>query len=141
MVRAIREALVASRADTAALVAVVGAPRLARRLDGVARLVVVAAGRGALKRSGGAAVRAAGTKLPLGSARLAGVVGVCEGRGACDELLAEWARAVREDGVVVLVDRGPAADRTRAMMVAGMTELEQRSAGRIVVTSGRIRRL
>jgi hypothetical protein len=50
--------------------------------------------------------------------------------------LATWARRVRDGGVIVLVDRGHAPEASRRTLCAGLTEIAQRHAGRIVVTSG-----
>jgi hypothetical protein len=43
--------------------------------------------------------------------------------------------------VLVLVDRGRAAEASRRALCAGLTELEQRHAGRLVVTSGLVTHL
>ena len=50
--------------------------------------------------------------------------------------MAGWARLVRDGGVLVLVDRGAPAVASRRALAAGVTDLEQRSAGRMVITSG-----
>ncbi len=48
---------------------------------------------------------------------------------------------VRAGGVVVLVGRGAREEAMRQALCAGLVELEQRVAGRAVVTSGRTKRL
>src|ERR1700733_4739638 len=68
---------------------------------------------------------------------LAGVVGVdIATSDAWEATLAEWARTVRDGGAVVLVDRGHAAEASKRALCAGLTELEQRHVGRLVITSG-----
>lgn len=52
-----------------------------------------------------------------------------------------WTRAVRDGGAVVFVDRGRATEASRRALCAGLTELEQRQAGRVVVTSGLVTHL
>jgi len=48
---------------------------------------------------------------------------------------------VRDGGAIVLVDRGRAPDASRRALCGGLTELEQRRAGRVVVTSGLVTHL
>jgi hypothetical protein len=50
--------------------------------------------------------------------------------------LREWTRVVRDGGVIVFVDRGHAPEASRRALCAGLSEIEQRHAGRVVVTSG-----
>src|SRR5207245_881240 len=54
--------------------------------------------------------------------------------------LREWARVTRDGGAIVLVDRGSvrgrAPEASRRALCAGLTELEQRRVGRLVITSG-----
>jgi hypothetical protein len=50
--------------------------------------------------------------------------------------LAGWKRVVRDGGAIVLVDRGHAPEASRRALCAGLTELQQRHVGRVVVTSG-----
>lgn len=52
-----------------------------------------------------------------------------------------WTRAVRDGGSIVLIDKGHAAEASRRALCAGLTELEQRHAGRAVVTSGLVTHL
>jgi hypothetical protein len=51
-----------------------------------------------------------------------------------------WVQAVCEGGFLVLVDKGHPAVATRRALCAGLVDLEQRLAGKVVVTSGRLRR-
>ena len=50
--------------------------------------------------------------------------------------LETWTRVVRDGGAIVLLDRGHAPEASRRALCAGLTELEQRRAGRTIVTSG-----
>jgi hypothetical protein len=52
------------------------------------------------------------------------------------DTLGKWTRVVRDGGTVVLVDRGHAAEASRRALCAGLMELEQRTVGRAVITSG-----
>jgi hypothetical protein len=73
---------------------------------------------------------------------LTGVVGVdLATRDDWEAALRDWSRVVRDGGVVVLVDRGHAAEASRRVLCAGLTELEQRHAGRLVITSGLVSHL
>jgi hypothetical protein len=55
--------------------------------------------------------------------------------------LREWTRVVRDGGAIVLVDRGHAPEASRRALCGGLTEIEQRHAGRAVVTSGLVSHL
>ena len=55
--------------------------------------------------------------------------------------LREWTRVVGDGGVVVFVDRGHAAEASRRALCAGLTEIQQRHAGRTIVTSGLVTHL
>jgi hypothetical protein len=57
------------------------------------------------------------------------------------ETLRTWTRAVKDGGAIVFVDRGHAAEAARRALCAGLSELEQRHAGRTVVTSGLVTHL
>ncbi len=73
---------------------------------------------------------------------LAAVVGVdITSDEAWSETLSQWSRLVRDGGALVFVDRGHAAEASRRALCAGLTELEQRHAGRVVVTSGLVTHL
>jgi hypothetical protein len=80
-----------------------------------------------------------GAKLPVEDQALAALVGVGGLGGAeVSPVLREWLRAVKEGGTLVLVDRVPPTTATRHALCAGLTEIEQRSSGRAVVTSGTV---
>ena len=73
---------------------------------------------------------------------LDGVIGVDVAADDGWELtLGAWQRIVRDGGAIVLVDRGRAPEASRRALCAGLSELEQRHAGRVVVTSGLVTHL
>src|SRR5690606_11063152 len=55
--------------------------------------------------------------------------------------LREWTRVVRDGGAIMFLDRGHAAVASRRALCAGLTEIEQRHAGRTIVTSGLVTHL
>lgn len=132
-VTAIGEALASAHAT--GTIAVVGHAKIAAALATANREVL----------SVGLPPRAA-KKLPsaladlssVADASLAAVIGVDVPSAAT---LAEWSRVVRDGGVLVLVDRGNAPEASKRALCAGLTELEQRHAGRVVVTSGLVTHL
>lgn len=56
-------------------------------------------------------------------------------------LLREWTRRARDGAVIILVDRGHASEASRRALCSGLSELEQRRAGRLVITSGLVSHL
>lgn len=114
----VRDAL--DRARVSGRVAVIDNQRLARRLVDAGRAEVVHVD-GELAESGFAAVVAGG----LARAE------------DWQDRIASWCRAVVPGGLVVLVDRGQAAELSRRALCGGLTAVEQRAAGRVLVTSGR----
>lgn len=125
-------ALAAAGVRPGQLLAVVSQPGIATLLGNRWPLVTVAS-RGSVRGS----LRGSPSALPLADGTLAALVGAGAGEtpdGA--RLLAEWTRAVRHGGAVVLVDRAPREVLTRRALCAGLREIEQRMAGRLVVTSG-----
>jgi len=58
-----------------------------------------------------------------------------------ERTLHAWSRAVRDGGSVILVDRGRSPEASRRALCAGLAEIEQRRAGRVVVTSGLVTQL
>ncbi len=143
-VTAVSAALRAADPDPARPIAVVGDLRLARALvdRGHKVLIVAQAGdarglRRLEKRGRGAGVQAAADALPVRDRSLAAVVGVgaaSSERG--DATIVEWSRGVVDGGPVILGARVDAADVSRLALCAGLCEIEQRAAGRGVVTSG-----
>lgn len=143
-VSAIAEALASSGIARAAssevrpAIAVVGNAKLATAL---------AAGHDVLPV--GMSARAA-KKLPrnvpdtaaLEAGSLAAVIGVdIATDDAWADTLRAWTRVVRDGGAIVFVDRGHAEEASRRALCAGLTELEQRHAGRAVITSGLVTHL
>lgn len=57
------------------------------------------------------------------------------------ETLRAWVRVVRDGGAIVFVDRGHPQEASRRALCAGLAELEQRRAGRAVITSGLVTHL
>ena len=73
----------------------------------------------------------------VASGSLAAVIGVDVAIDAAWETaLVEWTRVVRDGGAIIFVDRGRAPEASRRALCSGLTELEQRRSGRLVVTSG-----
>lgn len=73
---------------------------------------------------------------------LAAVIGInVTADDAWIETLRAWSRLVRDGGTIVFIDRGKAAEASRRALCAGLSELEQRHAGRSVITSGLVTHL
>lgn len=138
-VSAILAALASARAEDGAI-AVVGHAKLAKALAATRTVIPVAL-------SARAAKKLAGTVDDIGAIEarsLAAVIGadaVAIDEATWSATLAAWTGAVRDGGAVVLVDRGRAAEASRRALCAGLSELEQRRAGRSVVTSGLVTHL
>ncbi len=140
-IESIHEALTAAEVD--GLVAVISQPRVGAGLveRGVSVLHVSARLR-ALRRLDAPRICAVDHRLPLAAGSVAAVVGSCLDEGATsDARLAEWSRVVKDGGAIVLADRGSATDHTRRALCAGLSELQQRHAGRTIVTSGLVSKL
>lgn len=120
-------------------IAVIDWPRLGRQLAERQRQVVQVSPRlRSLRKQRGPCVYAAPAALPFAAGSLAAVV--CMGLGDHDDWqaqLAEYVRVLADGGAVVMVDRVVATEMTRRALCGGLAEIEQRSAGRTVVTSGR----
>jgi hypothetical protein len=130
---AVTEALRSASADTGKL-AVVGHAKLATALvDSEFEVVAVGLSARAAKKH----PNVVADLSSVDARSLAGVVGVDVATSdAWQATLVEWSRIVRDGGAVVLVDRGHAAEASRRALCAGLTELEQRHVGRLVITSG-----
>ncbi len=135
---AVAEALASAAVPADAAIVVVGNARLAAALAGGRDVIPV-----------GMSARAA-KKLPrnlpdtssLEARSLAAVVGVDVATDAAwPDTLRAWARVVRDGGAIVFVDRGHAQEASRRALCAGLSELEQRRAGRAVITSGLVTHL
>ena len=130
-VTAIDEAL--ASANVAGRIAVIGHAKIASALAGKHEVLVVGLSARAVKK-----VPAALPDLSsVDDKSLSAVVCV----DSADAPIADWARVVRDGGAIVLVDRGRAPEASKRALCAGLTELEQRHAGRVVVTSGLVTHL
>ena len=140
-VGAVRAALAGQKVPGASDVVVVGDERLARALanEGVG-VVAVVEGESRIRRHR-AAVVGQPHSIPLPDQGAAAVVGT--GAVGADGIacVAEWSRLVRDGGTIVLVDRGAAAVASRRALAGGLSNIEQRTAGRVVVTSGSVNAL
>lgn len=135
---AVTEALRSASADAGKL-AVVGHAKLATALASAEREVVAI---GLSTRAAKKHPKALADLSSVDARSLAGVVGVDVATSdAWEATLSEWSRTVRDGGAVVLVDRGHAAEASRRALCAGLTELEQRHVGRLVITSGLVSHL
>ena len=136
-VTSIEEAL-AALGDRGRDIAVVGNAKLAAALADKFVVTPVGISERAAKKLANAIADTRG--LPAQS--LDAVVGVdITDDDAWRETLREWTRATRDGGVIVLVDRGHAAEASRRALCAGLSELEQRHAGKPVITSGLVTHL
>jgi hypothetical protein len=119
--------------------AVIGDVRLGRAFAERGRRVVIVDGdRKKLRRlKRGARLHGDALQLPVADRALGALIGLdASDRDDWPGVLAEWSRAVEDGGALVLVDRAEPAEMTRRALCAGLAEIEQRSAGRVVVTSG-----
>lgn len=136
-VTAIGEALASTRADGA--LAVIGNAKLATALREAQREVVpIAMSERAAKRL----TNALADLSSIENRSLAAVIGIDIATDDGWEItLREWTRVVRDGGAIIYLDRGHAPQASRRALCAGLTEIEQRHAGRMVVTSGLVTHL
>jgi hypothetical protein len=118
--RHVRAALDAARVE--GRVAVVDHPRLARQLA-AERKDVVGTEHGSSALDGGG----------FGAVVAGGLARAEDWQARLDS----WCKAVGHSGLIVLVDRGQATELSRRALCGGLTQIEQRVAGRVLVTSGR----
>lgn len=131
---AIEAALASIAPARTAPIAVIGDARLARALASRGRAVTLTGLEGAAPKKLPPSVTIADA---LPDRRSAAVIGCGAGeRDDWETVLATWSRAVVDGGGLVLVDRAPAIELSRRALCAGLTALEQRIAGRWLVTSG-----
>ncbi|MBL0215486.1 MAG: hypothetical protein IPQ07_16575 [Myxococcales bacterium] len=135
-VTAITEALASAGAE--GKLVVVGNAKLAAALKTKHDVTAVGLTPRAAKKLGD--TLADTTTLAAGSVTAVICVDVTED-DAWQLALREWSRIVRDGGAIVLVDRGQADEASRRALCAGLTEIEQRHAGRAVVTSGLVSHL
>ncbi|HEX7842468.1 MAG TPA: hypothetical protein VF469_33575 [Kofleriaceae bacterium] len=133
-VTAITEALAAMRA--AGAIAVVGNAKLAAALAAAREVVPVGVSARAAKKLRGAVPDLAAIE----PASLAAVIGTDLAAG-WEEALRDWSRVVRDGGAIVIVGRGRPHEASRRALCSGLTEIEQRRAGRAVITSGMVSHL
>ncbi len=132
-VTAIAEALASAKR-----LAVIGNAKLAAALAPGREVVPVGLSQRAAKKL----ANALADLSSIEDGALDGVVGVdVAADDGWEVALRDWKRVVRDGGVIVLVDRGRAPEASRRALCAGLGELEQRHAGRVVVTSGLVTHL
>jgi hypothetical protein len=135
---AITEALASARAD--GVIAVVGNARLATALGASREVIPVGLSLRAARKLRGAVP----DLTAIEPASLAAVIGT-ELAGAGAEgwaaTLRGWSRVVRDGGAIVIVERGTPFEASHRALCGGLTEIEQRRAGRSVVTSGLVSHL
>jgi hypothetical protein len=113
-----RAGVVAAALDAAGAegeVVVVGSPRMARALGGLGRKATHV------------------DALAAAADALAALVAVTR-----EEPDPEWTREVRAGGAVVLVAALASTELSRRALCAGLVDLEERRAGRLLVMSGRV---
>jgi hypothetical protein len=136
-VAAVVEALASAHADEGT-VAVIGNARLAGALAKNRTTLAVGLSARAAKKIAGAVDDLAGVEPRSLAAVIAVDVATDD---AWEAALREWTRVIRDGGAIVLVDRGHAPEASRRALCGGLTELEQRRAGRSIVTSGLVSHL
>lgn len=120
-------------AGSPAAIAVVGNARLAAALGATREVIPVGLSARAAKKLRGTARELSAIE----PASLAAVVGIDLAIApGWEEALRGWSRVVRDGGAIVFVDRGHAHEASRRALCGGLTEIEQRRAGRAVITSG-----
>ncbi len=133
-VTAIGEALASARADGP--LGVVGHAALVRAMSGRRNIVPIDLSPRAAKRLGSK------TLADIAPRSLAALIAVDVAKHDSSEpRLAAWSAVVRDGGAIVMVDRGRAMAASRCALCGGLCELEQRHAGRAVVTSGLVTHL
>ena len=134
--QAVVEALHSAKAE--GTLAVVGHAKLATALAKQQTVIPVGLSARAAKKL----PTALGDLSSVEAKSLAAVVGVDVATADDFEAsLREWTRVVRDGGVVIFVDRGHAPEASRRALCSGLTELEQRRSGRLVITSGLVSHL
>jgi hypothetical protein len=120
-------------AGSPVVIAVIGNARLAVALGATREVIPVGLSARAAKKLRGTARELSAIE----PASLAAVVGVdLAVAPGWEEALRGWSRVVRDGGAIVFVDRGHAHEASRRALCGGLTEIEQRRAGRAVITSG-----
>ena len=135
LVAVVREALgaVALRGDDTI---VVGDAALAKALIVAGHASRAAAVSARAAKHLPALIEGSAQALVLADHSLAALVGVGAGGSDGAARLVEWVRVVRPGGRIVLVDRCPLEKASARALCAGLGEIEHRSSGRTVITSG-----
>lgn len=134
---AIAEALAAAHA-TLGPIAVVGSAKLATALASQREVIPITGAARAPKTL----PTARNDLTSIEPRSLAAVIGVdITADVHWPETLRIWSRAVRDGGAIIFVDKGHASEAARRALCAGLSELEQRHAGRTVITSGLVSHL
>ena len=135
-ITAISDALASAKAE--GTLAVVGNARLATALGADRAVIPVAVSARAAKKL----PRAIADLAAVEPASLAAVIGVDLAIDPdWEATIRGWSRVVRDGGAVVFVDRGHPHEASRRALCGGLTEIEQRHAGRSVITSGLVSHL
>jgi hypothetical protein len=135
-VTAITEALASAKAE--GKLAVVRHAKLAIALGGTREVIPVALPLRAAKKL----PRAIADLATVEPASLAAVIGTdLATADDWEATIRGWARVVRDGGVIVIVDRGHPHEASRRALCGGLSEIEQRHAGRAVITSGLVSHL
>jgi hypothetical protein len=136
-VTAIGEALTSARAE--GKLAVIGNAKLATALTEAKHEVLPI---GISARASKKLTNALADLSSIEDKSLAAVIGVDVATDDGWEItLREWTRVVRDGGAIVFVDRGHAPEASRRALCGGLSEVEQRHAGRVIVTSGLVTHL
>lgn len=136
-VTAINEALASAYATEGPLV-VVGNAKLASALGEKREVIVVGLSPRAAKKLTNA-LPDTGTIATRSCAAVIGIDVVDD--DAWENTVRAWSRCVRDGGAIVFVDKGQAEESSRRALCAGLSEIEQRHAGRTIITSGLVTHL
>jgi hypothetical protein len=135
-VTAINAALASARAD--GRLAVVGNAKLAAALAAAREVIPVGLSARAAKKLPSAIADLASVE----PASLAAVIGIeLASDPEWQSTIRGWTRVVRDGGAIVFLDRGHPHEASRRALCGGLCEIEQRHAGRAVVTSGLVSHL
>ncbi|MBP9089180.1 MAG: hypothetical protein KBG15_23870 [Kofleriaceae bacterium] len=115
---------------------VVGDAALAKALIGAGHASRAAAVSARAAKYLPALVAGSAQALVLADHSLAALVGFGAGGSDGAARLAEWVRVVQPGGRIVLIDRCDLGKASGRALCAGLGEIEQRSSGRTVITSG-----
>lgn len=134
-VTAITEALASAKAE--GTLAVVGHAKLATALGASREVIPVALRRRAAAAAAKKLPKAIADLSTVAPASLAAVIGVdLATADDWEATMRDWSRVVRDGGAIVFVDRGRPHEASRRALCGGLSEIEQRHAGRALITSG-----